>query len=139
MKHPTSIELLERTITTINPIRLIVLGRDNCRAFGGFSTIGRLSAYPAVSYEIGRHESGIPMIGLHMKPSEVFVRLGNGRDSNGLHYGSYAKREHLLKSEKRLTRLWTSGWRMDTRDASPKVEFVEVDVAHVLRTIIEHG
>lgn len=97
MEHPTSIELLERTIAYIKPIRIIVLGRDNCRALNGFSTIGRLSAYPAVTYEIGRHDSGIPMIGLHMKPSEVFVGLGNGRDSNGLHYGSYAKREHLLK------------------------------------------
>lgn len=37
------------------------------------------------------------MIGLHMKPSEVFVGLYNGCDSNGLHFGSYVKREHLLK------------------------------------------
>lgn len=72
------------------------------RAFGGFSTIGRLSAYPAVTYEIGRHESDIPMIGLHMKPSEVFVGLCNGCDSNGLHFGSCAKREHLLKIEQAI-------------------------------------
>lgn len=114
MEHPTSIELLERTITTINPIRLIVLGRDNCRAFGGFSTIGRLSAYPAVSYEIGRRESGIPMIVLHMKPSEVFVGLGNDCDSNELHYGSYAKRERLLRIGRTLDTIMDE-WLADGR------------------------
>ena len=114
MEHPTSIELLERTITYIQPTRLIVLGRENCRAFTGFSTTGRLSAYPAITYEIGRHESGIPMIGLHMKPSEVFVGLGNGRDSNGLHYGSYAKREHLLRIGQALETIMDE-WLVDGR------------------------
>jgi 23S rRNA pseudouridine2604 synthase len=75
MEHPTSIELLERTITTIDPTRLIVLGRENCRSFTGFSTTGRLAAYPAITYEIGRHESGIPMIGLHMKPNKGRVHM----------------------------------------------------------------
>ncbi|WP_215146205.1 hypothetical protein [Exiguobacterium qingdaonense] len=110
LEHPTSIELLERTIGYIKPSRIIVLGRDNCRTFLGFSTRGQLATHPAITYEIGRHESGIPMIGLHMKPSEVFVGLGNGYDSNGLHYGSYAKREHLLEIGQAVEAIMDEWW-----------------------------
>ncbi|WP_214756459.1 hypothetical protein [Exiguobacterium sp. s157] len=98
MEHPTSLDLLERTIRYVTPSRLIVLGRDNCAAFTGFTHSERLDAYPSARFELGYHMTlGIPIIGLHFKPSEVFVGLGNGRDAFGLHHGSYAKREHLMQ------------------------------------------
>lgn len=97
MEHPDSLALLERTIRHIRPARLIVIGRDNCMALRGFTERRTIADYPSAIYELGWHLSGIPMIGLHFKPSEVFVGLGNGVDVNGLHHGSYAKREHLLK------------------------------------------
>jgi len=57
-----------------------------------------IEAYPSAQFELGYHATlHIPMIGLHVKPSEVFVGLGNGRDAFGLHHGSYAKREHLMQ------------------------------------------
>lgn len=98
MEHPTSLDLLERTIRYVNPSRLIVLGRDNCAAFNGFTHSERLDAYPSARFELGYHATlHVPMVGLHVKPSEVFVGLGNGRDAFGLHHGSYAKREHLMQ------------------------------------------
>ena len=98
MEHPTSLDLLERTIRYVTPSRLIVLGRDNCAAFNGFTHNERLDAYPSARFELGYHATlHVPMVGLHFKPSEVFVGLGNGRDAFGLHHGSYAKREHLIR------------------------------------------
>lgn len=98
MEHPTSLELLERTIAYLQPKRLIVLGRDNCKVMSGFTHTGTLLEYPGARYELGRYGAlGIPMIGLHFKPSEVFLGLGNGKDINGLHHGSYARREHLVR------------------------------------------
>lgn len=98
MEHPTSLDLLERTIRYVTPSRLIVLGRDNCAAFTGFTHSERLDAYPSARFELGYHATlHVPMVGLHFKPSEVFVGLGNGRDAFGLHHGSYAKREHLIR------------------------------------------
>ncbi|TCI31107.1 hypothetical protein EVJ33_03390 [Exiguobacterium sp. SL-10] len=98
MEHPTSLDLLERTIRHVNPSRVIVLGRENCAVFPGFTDQGEVEAYPSARFELGYHATlGIPMIGLHFKPSEVFVGLGNGRDAFGLHHGSYAKREHIIR------------------------------------------
>lgn len=98
MEHPTSLDLLERTIRHVAPSRLIIIGRDNCEAFDGFTHREIIEAYPSARFELGHHMTlGIPMIGLHFKPSEVFVGLGNGQDVFGLHHGSYAKREHLIR------------------------------------------
>ncbi|WP_214792859.1 MULTISPECIES: hypothetical protein [unclassified Exiguobacterium] len=98
MEHPASLDLLERTIRYVAPSRLIVLGSDNCAAFDGFTQCEQIEAYPGVRFELGYYtQHFIPMVGLHVKPSEVFVGLGNGRDAFGLHHGSYAKREHLIR------------------------------------------
>lgn len=97
MEHPDSLALLDRTIRHIRPERILVLGRDNCVAMRGFTEKRTIADYPSAVYELGFHLAGIPMVGLHFKPSEVFVGLGNGVDLNGLHHGSYAKREHLLR------------------------------------------
>lgn len=98
MEHPMSLDLLERTIRFVAPSRLLVLGRDNCEAFEGFTHRAQVEAYPSAQFELGYHATlHVPMVGLHFKPSEVFVGLGNGRDASGLHHGSYAKREHLLR------------------------------------------
>lgn len=112
MEQPDSLALLHRTIAFVAPDRLIVLGRDNCRALDGFVTEGVLPDYPGVRYALGWGTSGIPMLGLYMKPSEVFVGLGNGIDANGLHYGAYAKREHLLRIGRALRHVmddWMAG------------------------------
>ncbi|WP_214799455.1 hypothetical protein [Exiguobacterium sp. s50] len=98
MEQPTSLDLLQRTIRYVTPSRLIVLGRDNCASFEGFTYSERIEAYPSARFELGYHTTlGVPMVGLHFKPSEVFVGLGNGRDVFGLHHGSYAKRDHLIR------------------------------------------
>ncbi|MEW8968959.1 hypothetical protein [Exiguobacterium alkaliphilum] len=97
MEHPDSLALLERTIRLIRPERLIVLGRDNCVAMTGFTEKRTVTGYPSAVYELGLHPAGIPMVGLHFKPSEVLVGLGNGVDLNGLHHGAYAKREHVMR------------------------------------------
>jgi len=37
----------------VNPSRLIVLGRDNCASFEGFTYSERIEAYPSARFELG--------------------------------------------------------------------------------------
>jgi len=52
--------------------------------------------YPDAIFQVGvSSRFQVPVIGLHFKPSEQFIGLGNRKDENGVSHGTYGSAEHL--------------------------------------------
>lgn len=97
-------ELLRDTLRLLNPSLVVILGKEHCQRLSENDPLFSLSdvmvstEYPDASYQLGFYsDKRIPLIGLHYKPSEQFVALGNKRDRNGVSHGTYGSRAVLYK------------------------------------------
>ncbi|MBA2174899.1 hypothetical protein H0266_08340 [Halobacillus locisalis] len=91
-------DLLTRTLDFLQPDLVVVLGLEHCGRFRDLSgcKVESVEGYPSARYQIGCYQRlGVPLIGLHFKPSEVFLGLGGGADENGRNHGTYAGEEAL--------------------------------------------
>ncbi|WP_249292264.1 hypothetical protein [Metabacillus flavus] len=95
-------EFLREKLDFLKPSMVILLGKEHCSLmetlepgieFGEHKTIDR---YPSALFQLGFHSRlGIPLIGLHFKPSEQFLGLGGGQDKNGQSHGKYGTKAAL--------------------------------------------
>ncbi|MBS4223837.1 hypothetical protein [Lederbergia citrea] len=90
------------TLDFLSPSLIIVLGKEHCSrlALGkefSFNNAESIKGFPNAKYQIGfYHQLGVPVVGLHFKPSEQFIGLGgNKADLNGRGHGDYAKKVSL--------------------------------------------
>ncbi|MBM7579098.1 hypothetical protein [Jeotgalibacillus terrae] len=94
--------LLSDTIRFLSPGKILILGKEHCERFQRFypanelGVVNEIEGYPAAYFQTGYSEEfGAEVIGLHFKPSEQFLALGGGADSNGLSHGSYGGRNAI--------------------------------------------
>lgn len=82
---------------------IILLGKEHVERFTKLEpeidwTTYQSSDYPDAIFQIGYSlHFQIPIIGLHFKPSEQFIGLGNRKDKNGVSHGTYGSAEHLYQ------------------------------------------
>lgn len=95
-------DFIQDTLDFLCPSLIIVLGKEHCSrlALGkefSFNNTKALRDFPDAQYQIGfYHQLGVPVVGLHFKPSEQFVGLGGSKaDLNGKGHGDYAKKVSL--------------------------------------------
>ena len=97
-------ELLRDTLRLVNPSLMVILGKEHCQRLSENDHLFSLkevmfsTEYPDARYQLGFYSNKrIPIIGLHYKPSEQFVALGNKRDRNGVSHGTYGSRAVLFE------------------------------------------
>ncbi|MEK3805754.1 hypothetical protein [Metabacillus sp. SLBN-84] len=97
-------EFLRSKLEFLRPGMVILLGREHCALFErvepgiGFDPPKAIESYPGAAYQLGfHHRLGIPLLGLHFKPSEQFLGLGGGQDKNGQSHGKYGTKAALNK------------------------------------------
>ena len=97
-------ELLRDTLRLLKPSLLVILGKEHCRRLSEKDHLFSLrevtfsTEYPDARYQLGYYsDQRIPLIGLHYKPSEQFVGLGNKQDINGVSHGTYGSRAALCE------------------------------------------
>lgn len=95
-------DFIQDTLDFLCPSLIIVLGKEHCSrlALGkefSFNNAKSIKGFPDAKYQIGfYHQLGIPVIGLHFKPSERFIALGGNKvDINGKGHGDYSKKDSL--------------------------------------------
>lgn len=95
-------DFIRDTLDFLSPSLIIVLGKEHCSrlALGkefSFNNAKSIKDFPDAQYQIGfYHQMGVPVVGLHFKPSEQFIGLGgNKSDLNGKGHGDYAKKVSL--------------------------------------------
>jgi hypothetical protein len=95
-------DFIRDTLDFLSPSLIIVLGKEHCSRLTlgkefSFSNINSIKDFPDAQYQIGfYHQLGVPVVGLHFKPSEQFIGLGgNKADLNGKNHGDYAKKVSL--------------------------------------------
>jgi len=80
---------------------IILLGKEHTERFAKLEpdidwTIYQPMDYPDAIFQVGvSSRFQVPVIGLHFKPSEQFIGLGNRKDENGVSHGTYGSAEHL--------------------------------------------
>jgi len=94
-----AMDFLNETLNLLDPSLLIVLGRDHCIRIQNvddsirFGEIKSIKEYPLAQYQIGFSSTrNIPIVGVHFKPSEQMLGLGNKIDSNGNKSSEYVRR-----------------------------------------------
>ncbi|NEU30584.1 hypothetical protein GN156_07270 [bacterium LRH843] len=99
---PFAQEFLQKTLDFLSPSLIIVLGKEHCSRLAlekefNFEEIKLIKDYPGAKYQIGFYpQLGVPVVGLHFKPSEQFIGLGgNKTDLNGKGHGNYATKKAL--------------------------------------------
>ncbi|KZZ85341.1 hypothetical protein [Bacillus sp. SJS] len=95
-------EFLQEKLEFLRPGMVILLGREHCALFERvepgieFDPPKAIEPYPSAAYQLGFHSRlGIPLLGLHFKPSEQFLGLGGGQDKNGQSHGKYGTKAAL--------------------------------------------
>ncbi|WP_215115485.1 hypothetical protein [Exiguobacterium sp. s80] len=83
---------------------IILLGREHTERYRTIDQTATWQApepvpgYPDAVFELGYSEQfSVPIIGLHFKPSEQFIGLGNRPDCHGVSHGTYGSAESLRK------------------------------------------
>ncbi len=80
---------------------IILLGKEHTGRFAKLEpdidwTTYRPTDYPNAIFQVGfSSRFQVPVVGLHFKPSEQFIGLGNRKDENGVSHGTYGSAEHL--------------------------------------------
>lgn len=102
LKSQFAKDFIRDTLEFLSPSLIIVLGKEHCSrlALGkefSFNNSKLIKDFPDAQYQIGfYHQLGVPVVGLHFKPSEQFIGLGgNKADLNGKGHGEYAKKVSL--------------------------------------------
>lgn len=97
-------DFIRDTLDFLSPSLIIVLGKEHCSRLAlekefSFEKAKLVKEFPDAKYQIGfYHQLGIPVVGLHFKPSEQFIGLGGNRvDKNKIGHGDYAKKISLNK------------------------------------------
>ncbi|MGG6359614.1 hypothetical protein ACQ5SI_10200 [Peribacillus frigoritolerans] len=95
-------DFIRDTLDFLSPSLVIVLGKEHCSRLAlenefSFNNAKSIKGFPDAQYQIGfYHQLGVPVVGLHFKPSEQFIGLGGSKvDSNGKSHGSYATKSAL--------------------------------------------
>ncbi|RWZ52235.1 hypothetical protein EQV77_16185 [Halobacillus fulvus] len=87
---------LHEILSLLEPSSILLLGKKHCERFSTFldHDIHEVPSYPSARFQRGVYQPlGIPVVGLHFKPSEMFLGLGGGKDRHGLSHGSYGRRD----------------------------------------------
>lgn len=98
-------EFIRDTLEFLNPSLIIVLGKEHCsrlvleKDVVFFGEIKHIKEFPDARYQIGIYSAlGVPVVGLHFKPSEQFIGLGGSKvDVYGKGHGEYAKKISLIE------------------------------------------
>lgn len=95
-------DFIRDTLEYLSPSLIIVLGKEHCFRLAidkeiSFEKIKPIKDFPDAQYQIGfYHQLGVPVVGLHFKPSERFIGLGGNKvDINGKGHGDYSKKDSL--------------------------------------------
>ncbi|MEG7829436.1 MULTISPECIES: hypothetical protein [Bacillaceae] len=95
-------DFIRDTLDFLSPSLIIVLGKEHCSRLTlekefSFESIKSIKDFPDSKYQVGfYHPLGVPVVGLHFKPSEQFIGLGgNKADLNGKGHGDYARKTSL--------------------------------------------
>ncbi|WP_051827421.1 hypothetical protein [Metabacillus indicus] len=95
-------EFMQDKLEFLRPGMVILLGREHTALFERieqgitFDPPKTIELYPSAHYQLGFHQRlGIPLLGLHFKPSEQFLGLGGSQDVNGLSHGKYGTKTAL--------------------------------------------
>lgn len=95
-------EFMQEKLEFLRPGMVILLGREHTALFERteqgitFDAPRTIELYPSAHYQLGFHQRlGIPIVGLHFKPSEQFLGLGGSQDVNGLSHGKYGTKTAL--------------------------------------------
>jgi len=97
-----AMDFVRDTLDFLSPSLIIVLGKEHCSRLVlgkefSFNNAKPIKDFPDAQYQIGfYHQLGVPVVGLHFKPSEQFIGLGGKKaDLNGKSHGEYAKKVSL--------------------------------------------
>ncbi|MGD6816381.1 hypothetical protein ACQCVE_04790 [Metabacillus sp. 113a] len=95
-----SMAFFEDKLKFLNPNLIILQGREHCQLLERhgiqFSDPVRIERYPGAAWQTGFHSNlGIPVLGLHFKPSEQFLGLGGGMDRDYRSHGKYGTKQAL--------------------------------------------
>ncbi|RYI26641.1 hypothetical protein EVU96_19955 [Bacillus infantis] len=90
-------DFIRDTLDFLSPSLIIVLGKEHCSRLAidkdfSFEKIKPIKDFPDAQYQIGfYYKLGVPVVGLHFKPSEQFIGLGGSKtDLNRKGHGDYA-------------------------------------------------
>ncbi|TXC89581.1 hypothetical protein FS935_17030 [Metabacillus litoralis] len=95
-------DFIKGTLNFLSTSLIILLEKGTCSrlALGNefsFNNANSIKVFHDAQYKIGfYHQLGVPVVGLHFKPSEQFFGLGGSKvNSDGKSHGSYATKSEI--------------------------------------------